>query len=293
MGFSVNPGMKPTTVVTERTAMPRQHPIYTWRNQVVTAFNDVLSRPQAVTLALYSFGMILARRSGLNSVVNALVPVLGQSFATIRSRLQEFYQPQEVKSGAQRRHLDGSSCFAALLKWVLKDWPSTRLALALDATSLGDCFTVLSISIVYRGCALPVSWKVLTANVKHPWKPEWIELLDNFQRLLPVTWTVIVLTDRGLYGRWLFQAIVALGWHPLMRVTHTGKFRAAGAKAGQPFSALVPKPGRRWQGRGLAFPKKPQRRLECTLLCCWEPGQKEPWFVLTDLAPEHSEALWY
>jgi hypothetical protein len=140
---------------------------------------------------------------------------------------------------------------------------------------------------------MPVSWKILTANVEHPWKPEWIELLDGFRRLLPATWTVIVLTDRGLYGRWLFRAIVALGWHPLMRVTHTGKFRTAGAKVSRPFSALVPEPGRGWQGRGLAFPKKPQRRLECTLLACWEPGQKGPWFVLTDLAPEHGEVLWY
>ena len=43
----------------------------------------------------------------------------------------------------------------------------------------------------------------------------------------------------------------------------------------------------------MAFPKKPEKRLECTLLACWEEGYDEPWFVVTDLAPEQAESLWY
>ena len=31
--------------------------------------------------------------------------------------------------------------------------------------------------------------------------------------------TVIVMTDRGLYARWLYREIVGLGWHPVMRIT--------------------------------------------------------------------------
>jgi hypothetical protein len=152
---------------------------------------------------------------------------------------------------------------------------------------------VLSISVVYRGCALPVAWKVLRGNVKHPWEPEWLKLLDELRDHIPAGWMVIVLTDRGLYARWLFEAIVKRGWHPLMRVTATGKFRQAGSGSARRLTALVPEPGRSWQGRGTAFPKKPERRLGCTLLACWEPGQEEARFVLTDLGPEASEALWY
>src|SRR5262249_32203403 len=76
------------------------------------------------------------------------------------------------------------------------------LGLALDATNLGDCFTVLSIGLVSRGQAIPVAWKVLHANVPHPWKPEWIVLLRLFARLVPPGHTVIVMTDRALYARW-------------------------------------------------------------------------------------------
>jgi hypothetical protein len=272
--------------------MPRPKPLEAWTEQVVDAF-PTLSRPQATVLALYSFGMILAQRCGLNYVVAALVPLLGVGFHTLRSRLQEFYQPAAAKSGARRQELDVTTCFAPLLAWVLKGWPSKRLAVALDATSLGAVFTVLSISVVYRGSALPVAWKVLPANVAHAWKPEWLALLETFSARVPAGWTVVVMTDRGLYARWLYRAIVALGWHPLMRITRCGKFRKRGGKVGVPVGRLVPKPGRRWQGRGTAFPKKPEKRLECTLLACWEEGYDEPWFVVTDLAPEQAEGLWY
>ncbi len=272
--------------------MIRHNALDSWTREVVSAF-PCLSRPQASVLALYSFGAMLADRCGLSSVALMLVRVLGVGYSTIRSRLQEFYQPASAKSGTQRRELDPTVCFSHLLAWALKGWPSNQLAFALDATSLGDRFTVLSISILYRGSACPVAWKVMQANVPHPWKPEWIALLRLVQPLVPTGWNVIVATDRGLYARWLFQEIVAAGWHPLMRINRLSKFRRNGSRSSVPVTAFVSKPGRRWKGRGLAFPRRPRRRLDCTLFACWEVGYEEPWFVLTDLEPDKSDVLWY
>src|SRR3954471_6586303 len=272
--------------------MTRPQPLDDWTRQVADAFPQ-LSRPQATVLALYSFGMFLARRCGLNSVVTVLVPLLGVGFHTLRSRLQEFYQPTEAKSGRRRAELDVATCFAPLLAWVLRGWRSSRLALALDATSLGDRLTVLSIGVVYRGEAIPVAWKALPANVAHAWAPELRALVRAFAGLVPADYTVIVMTDRALYARWLYREIQALGWHPVLRVTKLSKFRKRGSTKAIPVTALVPRPGCRWQGRGVAFPKKAERRLECTLLACWEEGCEEPWFLVTDLAPDRAEGLWY
>ncbi len=272
--------------------MTRHQPLDDWTGQVADAFPD-LSRPQATVLALYSFGMFLAGRWGLHSVVAALVPLLGVGWHTLRSRLQEFYQPADAKSGRRRAELDVTTCFAPLLAWVLRGWHSTRLAVALDATSLGDRFTVLSLGVVYRGQAIPVAWKVLPANVRHSWQPEWLALLRAFAGIVPPDYTVIVMTDRALYARWLYREIQGLGWHPLMRITRQSKFRKRGSKPAVAVTELAPRPGCRWQGRGTAFPKHPERRLECTLMACWEEGYDEPWFLVTDLDPEEAEALWY
>jgi hypothetical protein len=151
----------------------------------------------------------------------------------------------------------------------------------------------LSIGVVYRGQAIPVAWKVLPANVPHPWGPEWQALVRAFAGTVPPGYTALVMTDRALYSRALYRAIQALGWHPVMRITKQSRFRARGSKEAVPVTALVPRPGCQWRGRGTAFPKHPERRLECTLLACWEEGYDEPWFLVTDLPPEEAEGLWY
>jgi hypothetical protein len=133
----------------------------------------------------------------------------------------------------------------------------------------------------------------LPANLPHPWKPEWIALLQAFQAQIPSDWTVIVMTDRGLYAHWLYQEIVALCWHTLMRITHLSTFCPEGSQSSVPVTNFAPQVGCRGQVRGEAFPRRPQRRLCCTLLACWEAGHDQAWFVLTDLAPEQAEALWY
>jgi hypothetical protein len=80
-----------------------------------------------------------------------------------------------------------STCFGPLVQWILAWWPADqpRLALAMDATTLKKCFTVLCISVVYRGCAIPVAWKVVGAEQKGSWQPHWVGLLQHLAGSVP------------------------------------------------------------------------------------------------------------
>jgi hypothetical protein len=251
-----------------------------------------LSKPQATVLALWSMGMVLARSCSLTAVSAIVAAVWNRKEATIRQRLREWYYEAPAKRGSKRQALQVETCFAPLLGWIVSWWQGTQLALALDATTLGTCFVVLAISVVYRGCAIPVAWVILPATQPHAWRGEWLRLLRRLGRVVPRHWTVIVLADRGLYAPWLFRRIVKLGWHPFLRINTGGTFRPAGTRCFRPLATFVPQVGTRWQGRGTAFARKP-RRLDCTLLACWEAGYKDPWLILTDLAPEASDAGWY
>jgi hypothetical protein len=262
-----------------------------WRTTIMQHLPQ-LSKPQATVLALWSLGMVLARSCALTAVSALVAVVEGRKANTIRQRLREWYYEAPDKRGSQRQALQVETCFAPLLGWIVSWWQGTQLALALDATTLGTCFVVLAVSVVYRGCAIPVAWVILPANQKHPWRREWLRLLRRLGRVIPRHWTVIVLADRGLYAPWLFRRIVKLGWHPFLRINTGGTFRPTGTRCFRPLRTFVPQPGTRWQGRGTAFAGKP-RRLDCTLLACWEAGYKDPWLILTDLAPEASDAGWY
>ena len=173
-----------------------------------------------------------------------------------------------------------------------RGWEGPQLALALDATTLGQRFVVLVLSVLYRGCAIAVAWTVLPAGEKHAWRREWVRMLRQVRVAVPRRFFVIVLADRGLYARWLFRRIVRLGWHPLLRINVGGTFRPAPSTRYQSLRSLVPQPGTQWAGAGTAF-VGPRRRLNCTLLARWEEGSADPWLLLTDLAPTAGEACWY
>ena len=98
----------------------------------------------------------------------------------------------------------------------------------MDATSLGNRWTILAVSVVMSSCAIPVAWKVLPAQQEGSWRPYWEGLLNELGKAVPPEWEVIVLTDRGLYARWLWDAIVAWGWHPFLRINVGSKARLPG-----------------------------------------------------------------
>jgi hypothetical protein len=188
--------------------------------------------------------------------------------------------------------LDVTTCFAPLLRWLVRDWPQPRLALALDASTLSDRFVLLAVSVLYRSCAFPVAWKILPATATGTWKPHWLDLLEAITGVVPADWLVVMLADRGLWAKWLFQTIQDLGWHPLMRINRRGYFRLDGRTAFVPLGQLVPQVGMSWCGRGTAF-ATPGRQVASTLLGWWGCGHKEPWLILSDLDPQQGDASWY
>jgi hypothetical protein len=228
---------------------------------------SVLSKPQAVVLGMYSFGMVIVRSCGISSIAYALSLLLEKSENTMRQRLREWTYNASDKRGVKRQALDVTMCFAPLLKWVLSWWEAgeKRLALAMDASNLGQRFTVLSISVIYRGCAIPVAWRILPVCEKNAWKPHWLALLKHLEGAVQDDWLVIVLTDRGLYARWLFKAIQKLKWHPFMRIKLGGNFRPRRQVRFRPLSTLVSSNGPSWSGEVDCF-STAHARLRCTLL---------------------------
>ena len=158
--------------------------------------------------------------------------------------------------------------------------------------TLSDRFTVLAISVLYRGCAIPVGWKIVCSNEPGSWEPYWKELLSLLAEAVPADWLVIVLADRGLYAKWLYEHIVSLRWHPFLRINRTGKVRPAGESGFRWLSSVVPEMGMSWSGAVDCFAEA-TCGLPCTLLARWDEPYKEAWLIVTDLAPQQANMVWY
>lgn len=253
-----------------------------------------LSRSQAWGLALYSYAVVLTQSCGMSHAAYFVARLVHQRENSVRQRLREVTYEAEHKRGARRREVDVTRCFVPLLRWVQALWHSEEgvMTLALDATTLRQVFTVLTVSVLVGGCALPVGWVILPATQPGQWRPHWERLLAQVAQGLSPTLTVWVMADRGLYARWLFQRIQANGWHPLLRVNAQG-------------SCCERPTGRRWKLATLAqlchhhlwraevtcFQGK--ARLTCTLVAMWDEGQSEAWLLLTDGVPSDVSPTWY
>jgi len=233
--------------------------------------------------------MVLARSCALTAVSQMLAKGMQRNEPTVRQQLRAWDDDARRTRGPTRQEWRVETCFTPLLGWVVSWWQGTQLALAIDATSLGQRLVVLAVSVVYRGCAIPVAWVILPAGAKHAWRRAWLRLLRRLRPAIPRRWTVIVLAERGLDAPGWLRRITRLGWHPVVRINTGGSLRPAGAACWRPLTTFVPRPGTSGRGAGLAFTR---HQGGSTLLARWEEGDKDPWLILTDLPPEASDAGW-
>ncbi|WP_192816706.1 hypothetical protein [Baaleninema simplex] len=179
--------------------------------------------------------------------------------------------------GRKYAELDVASCFAPLLKWVLELLgESDDLFLALDATHIGQKFirlvTQRTLSRQWHSRGLENRESFPETPLERPCRQD---LLRRLSGVVPESVRVWVLADRGLYACWLYEEIVALGWHPLLRINSQGYYQVrsgetladwqpleqvvrVGESFSQPVTLLSPKFSRLYpvspMGRGLQRP---------------------------------------
>ena len=187
-----------------------------------------LSQPQLTGLVLWVCGAILVGSACQNAAASALST--WRSWNNLRQYLREWLYDGSDRARPCQTQLDVSLCFALLLRWVLTWRRSGRLALAIDPTIKGNQITAIVISVLYRGCAIPVAWSIHPATQRGSWMDPTVELLKELAPAVPKEMTVIVLCDRGISSPKLWTQICAQGWHPCMRYRKNITFCADGGR---------------------------------------------------------------
>ena len=270
--------------------MPIPVPAVSHVQELSETFLPHLRPAQQRGLAEWVAGTLAAGSGCEQAILTALEPLGVPQHAT-RARLREWLYDGGDRAAPCATSLAVETCFAPLLGWVVRWWVGDMLPLAIDATSLRDRHVVLSISVLYRSSAIPVAWVVLPHRGRAAWVPHLERLLSLLAPAVPTGLTVLVMTDRGLWSPTLWRQSRAQGWHPLMRIRPDATFAPAGQRRHRAHE-LVPGAGWCWVGAGVAY-KERAKRLAGTLLVVWGTGQKEPWLLLTDLAPEAVDGSWY
>lgn len=257
------------------------------------------------SLAWWVLGMGLAKSCLEPQVVASLA---GYAKAeTIRARLREYCYDGAHRAAPCGVSLDVASCFAPLVRWVLAWWQGPDVALAIDATTVRDRLTVLVVSVLYRGTALPVAWQVLPGQTKGGWLAPLVRVLDLIAPVLRQERArgrrLLMLVDRGLWSPVLWKAIQEAGAHPVMRVPADTIVRpvhpdwqhqtpsVSPRRRRISTAQLAPEPAQAWIGEAQVFRDR-AKRLPATVAVL-HLGDQEPLVVLTDLPVSDIDPCWY
>jgi Transposase DDE domain len=114
--------------------------------------------------------------------------------------------------------IDVHGLYRPLMQQAIAAWGTNVLSLALDTTLLWEADCMVRISLIYRGRAIPMVWKVLQHPCSSVAYEAYADLLDKALSWLPRPCHVVFLADRGFADTHLMEHLRKLNWHWRIRI---------------------------------------------------------------------------
>jgi len=105
-----------------------------------------------------------------------------------------------------------------MIRQALADWNQTCLVLAMDTSLLWNRYCLIRISLIYRGRAIPLMWKVMVHKSSSVAHADYSKLLYAVATVLPKGVEVLFLADRGFADLHLLKQLQRLNWHYRIRI---------------------------------------------------------------------------
>lgn len=86
---------------------------------------------------------------------------------------------------------------------------------------LWNTYCLIRLSVIYRGRAVPLVWRVIEHGSAAVSFATYQALLTEAKRRVPLACKVVVLADRGFADTQLMDSVSQLGWHFRIRIKST------------------------------------------------------------------------
>jgi len=220
------------------------------------------------TLAWMVVGLIRSEKISLTAWV-PYVESRAQYAQSTQRRFQRWIYNDRIRVGG---------LYDPLIQSALSGWGDNTLYLALDTSRLFEEYCLIRISVIFRGRAVPVVWKVIEHKSNTVAYEVYKELLDAAAKLLPGGVQVVFLADRGFADTNLMGHVRELGWHFRIRIKcsflvyQEGAFRSVDEFPLQPGEAVfLNHVCLTWQKYGPVH-----------VALGYSPDGKERWYVASD-----------
>jgi len=160
------------------------------------------------TLAWMMVGLICAKTVGLGAWASFAVSRAQYAQSVVR-RFRRWLDNNRIKS---------EPLYGPLIEKALVSWMGKRVYVALDTSMLWNTYCLIRLSVIYRGRAVPLAWRVIEHGSAMVAFETYQEVLDEAQRRLPLACQVVFLADRGFADTQLMSQLRQRGWHFRIRI---------------------------------------------------------------------------
>lgn len=141
-------------------------------------------------------------------------------YAQVRAMIAQSVQ-RRYRRWLENERIKVNELYGPLIMAALQEWGKQTIYLALDTSMLWGKYCVIRISIIYRGRAIPLVWKVIEHGSSSVAFAEYQPLLAQAKELLPLAGVmkIVFLADRGFADTKLMRYLSKeLHWHWRIRV---------------------------------------------------------------------------
>lgn len=153
--------------------------------------------------------------------------------------------------------------------------------LLVDGTKVGNGHQLLMVALAYRKRALPIAWTWVKGPRGHSSASHQCALLSYVHGLLPADAPVFIAGDSEFGAIAVLQQVETWGWDYALRQKGQHLLQQADNDDWQRCDLLVAQPGDCCWLENVALTQ--QHAYRTNFLAFWQPGEKEPWLLATNL----------
>lgn len=160
-----------------------------------------------------------------------------------------------------------------------------EIRLLVDGSKVGFGHQLLMVAVAYRQRAIPLVWTWVKGKRGHSSGLKQLALLAYVHNLLPPQAAVVLVGDNEFGAVEVQKQLEKWGWQYVLRQKGQYLVLPFRKHTAQRLDRLIGKSGEMaWLSKS-RFPQ--QHRWRVNLLAYWQPGEKEPWLLTTNLPHAH------
>jgi len=165
------------------------------------------------------------------------------------------------------------------------------VVLVMDGSGVGRGCCALMMHVIYKGRALPLTWRVRQCPKGHFPEDLHIALVDLVSTLIPEGTTVVFLGDGEFDGIKLQETMNELGWWYACRTSKGNTVTWKDETFSVEELGACSKPGRLIELKEVHVTREAYGPV--LLLCCWAKGHAEPWYLVRNMSSAEDAIAYY